>query len=342
MPSQHVERLVDFAAAGEGLHFVSWSSGPFSSIVLLFVKHPMAAEAELPDPDPGLQRIIHLVDGHDRGRVDRIDLQPGFPRIRSANILPDGRIFFWTSRPRLTFDYRLPPPPAGFVLDRTGHIDANFRVGEPWSCQIADDGAIWLAYSDEGIYGGGPPGGQGVVSLNASGEIQFSWYRDAIKSGLVYPISSTAGLNVVSSSEMWVCFSEEGSLKSHGYEWDTGLARLIDGEIDRTWPWTVLSEKAPVCYPGSLAVSGNGVLTQGWTASRFPKRPEPDDDRDRLYWIALDSMRSLELFPVDEHGDWIGSFWTEGRGSLLYMKTKTALYMLDARTLPAFLRQTSQ
>jgi hypothetical protein len=270
-----------------------------------------------------------MPDGHAAGRIHRFSLPPGEHRLRAAHHLGGGRWFVWYSR-----DVVRDPRPNGTVLEGDGKLCARFHVGSPYITQVADDGTIWIAYSDEGVYGGGPPGGHGLVALDASGTLRFRWSHHAVSSGLVYPIWSADGLNVASSSEVWVAFAEVIPLKTRGFDLEHVLVHLTNGGVARVWPWSVASEKAPVRWPDNFALSGDGLLAQGSYNPRWP-RPAPDDDRDRLYWVSLTSMRSMELLPVDERGQWIGPFRTEGRGSQLYLETEQSLFVVDASSLPA-------
>jgi hypothetical protein len=165
------------------------------------------------------------------------------------------------------------------------------------------------------------------------GTALFSFNDDVVPIEAIPKLLFVHGLNVVSEHEIWVSY--ESISRSTDEFWIHLLARIVHGKVVNLWPWSVVGAKVPVRWGTPFAVAGRLLLTDGSVEYGIdPPRDAPDRDQDRLYLVSLDSPRSMEFLPVDEHGQWIGRFWTEGRGSRLYPETEQSLFVVDAAHLP--------
>ena len=145
------------------------------------------------------------------------------------------------------------------------------------------------------------------------------------------------GINIVSEHEVWVAYQ---SIERYSFEGYAGwLVRIVDRAVVSVWPWTIVSEKAPLLFPKPFAVADGRMLLKGMgdpDETWGPPRCSPHRDDDRLYAVSLTTQRTLEVLPVYERGEWIGPFRTEGRDSRLYLETERSLFVIDAATLPIF------
>jgi hypothetical protein len=210
-----------------------------------------------------------------------------------------------------------------------------FEVGWLSRVQVTEDGRIWGGYGDEAIFAGPPLASAGIVSFDRQGNVLFRFSRDAANADIVPGVWSCAAINLVSDDELWVAYLAYDRARQSGW-WEPfyALVQLRVGRVERVLPWSVVSDKAPVPGPAPFALSGDWMLLQGHRDHRSPPRPDRDTDRARLYLVSLSTARSEELVPVDEGGEWIGSFSATGRGSKLYLTTDRALFMVDAAALP--------
>lgn len=351
MPALTIEPLFAFADLADGWSVISCATHPSGAVTVLAVERPNwqayqrtwdlhSWEERIPDHfDPGgRHRLIHLPDGVPNAQLRVIDLQfedddleralpLGADRWLLQSAIPHGANWF-----ELDFD-DLPP---ARVVDDSGTIVDEWRFGRPTFIQTTSDGRLWLgvAGSDERI----PTWAEADLwQADADGRIQFEFKRDARLPVGVLSLaareSSVRFVNARSSNEVWLAYNTFGPTSEEA--WVKMLIRLTNGVPTGVWPWSIIGDKAPTRLSDVFAIANDHVLLQGYDVTGEEVRHEPPNrDDNRLYLVSLATPRSMELFPVNAEGEWIGHFRTSAQGSKLYLETEEALYLVDAATLP--------
>ena len=261
--------------------------------------------------------------------VATLELPPSSVYILSGDRSPDGR---W-----LVVQY---PSNNGYnaqVFGGDGEVDARLAVGVIAPVQVTGDGRFWGRYGDESIFAGDDLSAGGIVCLDTTGRPLFRFNHDATGVGGAPSVWSSAGINVVADDEVWVaCYADEPPEPDSDPEEYHALVKLRDYTVERVWPWRIVLEQAPAKPPGSFAVHGDRLLLQGSGFGLGDRTPTPDHPHARLYSVPLGRDGASEVLPVDESGDWIGPFRSEGRGSRLYLATSKGLRVADLATLTSF------
>jgi hypothetical protein len=330
--------LIDFAAAADGWNVINFGIGPTSEVTLLLVDiaapYQMAPEYTGPRPSgqlpPAHYRIVQfgLGESGEVAPVATLDLGPTEAHVLSGDRLPDGR---W-----LAVQY---PSNNGYstqVLRDDGGIDAQLTIGIIGPVQVTGDGRIWGGYGDESIFAGDDLTAGGIVCLDSTGEPLFRFNHDATGPGGAPSVWSVGGINVVSDDEVWVTYyADDPPEPNSDPEEYYALVKLRDYGVERVWPWRVVLEQAPAKPPDSFAVHGDRLLLQGSGFGLGDRPPTSDHPYGRLYSVPLGGGGATEMLPVDEDGNWIGPFRSEGRGSRLYLATWRGLRVVDLESVPS-------
>jgi hypothetical protein len=281
-------------------------------------------------------RLLHFVDGDSSGRVRTIDLPVFDEPVRSVVSIGGDQFLVFYRRDSTCASNARHHDARARVIDATGAVLSEFVSGSPLLAQAAPGGPIWLGYegSDERIFSRYEwLEDANVRCVDSSGLVLFDLNEVVVSQTGIPKVSFVQGLNVVSDREVWISYT------TIDRKWPTYffglLGHILDGDLVGLWPWTRVSYKAPIFDEGrEFAIIDNHLLVKGiehWHPDGSRESPNRDDDR--LYLVSLTTPRSLEIFPIDEHGDWIGPFRTEGRGSKLFLTTEHALFMIDAAAL---------
>ncbi|GIG63377.1 hypothetical protein Lfu02_77490 [Longispora fulva] len=159
-------------------------------------------------------------------------------------LLPDTRLLIAESRAR-----RGPTgtwTPNASILSPEGERQAAFCIGDDIDVLLTDHGgAIWIAYGDEGIYGGHPQSAAGLAGWNEHGQVLWT------PNGRLpaWPLAGHAG--ATENNQVWLAWYSSASKD------DTFLTRVtpLTGEVT-SW-------RSPVPSPDGLAIRGNrAVLTR--------------------------------------------------------------------------------
>jgi hypothetical protein len=347
MPQIQATRLVDFAAIADDWFPVSYSIGPYQETCVLLADRPNKHDQhwrwnweDMPDDlaQYGERfRIVQIDGGTPHAGIRYLDLPSMATPVRKVVALGRDR---WLVFLTAFVDY--PPTVSeaqalGCVVDSTSAVLAEFTVGCPHFTQAHTDGRVWLGYegSDERLFSRTWwLEDADLRCIKLDGSTLFSFNDDVVPVEATPKLLFVDGLNVVSDNEIWVSY-ESIDRSSEGF-WIHLLARIVNEKVVNLWPWSIVGGKAPVAHTG-FAAADKQLLTCGRSLEEYridPPRSSPNRDQDRLYLVSLDSPRSMELLPVDEHGEWIGRFRTEGRGSRLYLETEQSLFVVDASLLP--------
>jgi hypothetical protein len=175
--------------------------------------------------------------------------------------------------------------------------------------QTTPQGLIWVAYFDEGVYGGGI-GANGLVCFDPDGDAVFKYADFAEKNTLPY-IDDCYALNVFEDAA-WVCYYSSFP-----------LVCLKNFQAARVWH-DFGSTKA-------FAVRENQLI-------RFPAygKPylavRPFDDECETVWKLVDSDGtdlSVPLQEKDDRASYRVPFSVAARGPRIYIHTEKALFELQ-------------
>jgi hypothetical protein len=186
------------------------------------------------------------------------------------------------------------------VYDQQGSLTATLDLGDASEdLQTTPDGKIWVSYFDEGVFGKGL-GAEGAICFDSAGSPVFRFAEFATKYGLPM-IADCYAMNVTPEGEVWL-----------NYYTDFPLVRLRDFALEHLWQCAHPMGKA-------FAVRGPEVLYL-------------HDGRFRT--SVLEQLQEQQtVMTVDEHGavlslDKEARPVVAARGSMLIVKTETALYEL--------------
>jgi hypothetical protein len=310
-------KIVDFATVSDGWHALAWSIGPRGDATLLLADRPrpwQAVPSDLPADSPAWvepisgYRLLHFAEGHDAGRQQVLGI-PGTERIWQSARFADGRwlVVVWPSG-------RVAEPNAR-VLDRDGTFLYDFWIGMTGVVQLTGDGRIWTGYGDETINAGSELEWGGIVCLDDHGSPLFRFNFDAAGNAGAPGVWCSAGINVVSDDEVWVSYFADTQVWNNARVTPAAyaLAKINGYSVAWLWPWEVVTSKIRSDTPDQFAVHDGRLLVQGL--------------------VTLANEPAKDHLPVDHTGDWIGPFRSQGRGSRLYLATKTALYVVDAASI---------
>jgi hypothetical protein len=181
------------------------------------------------------------VHGLDREPVTLREALPEFPK---AQTLPDGRLLAVGARSEWRDGVG---ENNAFVYGPDGSVERAACLGDGIEhVQTTADGAVWVGYFDEGVYGNlgwGEPGG--VAPIGAPGLVQFSPSLDVEWqfSSEEAPIDDCYALNVI-DTDVWACYYS-----------DFDVIRVRDGLV-RSWTNDVGGARAIVVSGESVALFG--------------------------------------------------------------------------------------
>jgi hypothetical protein len=239
-------------APRDGQQVASFNVGPAGEAIVLWTGGPAAT---ISADAPGLDRVVVFLH----------DPPPTFP---TAQTLPDGRFLVVGARAEWRDGIA---QNNATIYSPEGNIESQSCVGDGIGhAQVTVDGAIWIGYFDEGVYGNLGWGGAGPRPIGAAGIVRFSsaldveWEYPGATSGELEPIDDCYALNVI-GDDVWAC----------SYS-DFDVVRIRAGAV-RAWANDVEGVRA-------IAVSGESIALFGGYAN----------DRDRL---VIGSFAHDELEP---------------------------------------------
>ena len=227
----------------DGLEIGSFGVGPSGEPVVLWTGADQASVTVHGSADPREAVTLH-----------------GLPEgVVAAQPLPDGRVLVVGARA----EWRESGPQRNAVVCAPdGSVERSACLGDGIEhVQVAADGAIWVGYFDEGVYGNLGWGGSGPEPIGAPGIVRFSSALDIAWRYPVddlEPIDDCYALNV-SGEDVWACCYA-------GFD----VVRIRDGAV-RSWTNELEGARAIVATGDEVALFG------GY-----------DKDRDRLVVGNLD------------------------------------------------------
>jgi hypothetical protein len=316
-----VTRLLDlneFTEDGWYVHDVS--AGPSQDLLVLLGKvhwdlaydpaqrrRPWQDRRHYRHNEPSTYRIVHqLLDGS-----------------RTIIDLKEPKQDYWWVQPLLPDEYLVvgiwPPEnyysQAADVLDLNGRYVRSFPVGSDVAAvQTTSAGNIWIGYYFEGINSDDSLSRSGAVCFDSSGHIRFRFNKFP-RFDDTFVISDFYAMNIASESEAWLYY-DSGAL----YHVESPLVRIINGKVDKVW--RNLDKRAPVIFSSVFAIVTDRLLFEGGYR-----------DHKSLYLVPFSGDSFRRYSPIGD-GAPIESWSKFARASWLYLKTDTALYGVDASTLP--------
>lgn len=190
------------------------------------------------------------------------------------------------------------------VYDGEGRLQSTLDLGDAsHDIQTTPNGKIWVSYFDEGVYGGGPGGQQGILCFDSSGRQIFKYFDFAEENNLPF-IDDCYSMNVVGEDEVWL-----------SYYSDFPLVSIRNFRLHRAW-------KDFGCIDGAF-----GLLDGAVVFSKCYTRNEGDSQL--LLRTLSESPQTEPLEATDDDGRTIrGQFRAAARGSKFYLWTEIALYEL--------------
>jgi hypothetical protein len=189
------------------------------------------------------------------------------------------------------------------IVGPTGDALGTFRAGNGIEdLQTTASGDIWISYFDEGVFRGDGFGQAGLVCLDDTGQLRFSFNEVAPRANLP-PIYDCYALNVSSDDDVWLHYYEAFPLVHlHRRE-----ATSIFGDL-------------PVDGGHALAINGQQVLLAGVAG-------------DEIWFFSIGSRVAEQLTPVDAAGLPLHPQSPTARGSRLYFSDRDALWAIDLTDL---------
>jgi hypothetical protein len=189
------------------------------------------------------------------------------------------------------------------VYARAAHGEANARVfGSDGSVryvfhagdgiqdvQVSRRGDVWVSYFDEGVFGGGALGCEGLVRLDAAGAVTMRYGEVIVPRGVAGIVDCYA-LNVATDLDTWLYYYDEFP-----------IVHLHDGALSEWWP------ACPVRGASALAVHRGRVLFAG-----------EYHQRQRMQVLTLADMSVQEVHVIDDAGAPMTFVEAVGRGSRMY------------------------
>jgi hypothetical protein len=189
------------------------------------------------------------------------------------------------------------------LYDRAGASRESIHLGDAIEdVQTTANGKIWVSYFDEGVYGGGIGGQQGLVCFDVAGKPIFKYFDFAEQNKLPF-IDDCYALNVVSDEEAWLSYYSAFPLVS-----------IKNFQLDQVW-------EDFGCMRGAFGITSRAVI--------FPKcYMRINNERPHLLRRTLTASPETEpIETVDEDGILIDGFvGAAARGSHLLIWTELALY----------------
>ncbi|GAA1635429.1 hypothetical protein [Actinoplanes couchii] len=232
-----------------------WTAGPAGELAVLFVRRrflthtPYLAGWIGWGPRVPFDAVLMVRDADGSVRclpIEQITMRPG-----QIGLLPGGRLLIVNGRS--TEDENAAWTPNAAVYSPEGKLADSFCVGDDIDVLVTDSaGSLWVAYGDEGIYGGHPESAAGLAGWDERGRHIWS------PAGRLpqWPLAGCAA--ATEDDQVWLAWYSSSA------EGDTFLSRITPrtGAVT-TWP-------SPVRAPDGLAVCGDrAVLTRRVHGERF-------------------------------------------------------------------------
>ncbi len=272
---------LNITEALSGRSMISISVGPRFDVVIL-------ARGELDTLD-----VLHQVGGHMETIRIPCTLEP-FDLVQ-----PIGFENWLLVRRRL----KDPADRNAYLYSASGQFLRSFHAGDGIEyVQATEDGQIWVAFFDEGIFRWPPtePGPHGLVCFDEYGELTFKYSDIAERHGLPF-VDDCYALNVCSNEELWLYYASEFP-----------LVRLLNRRFDQAW------SDLRITGSRGFAVKDDYALFAGG-----------HDNRDRLFLVSLVTVKKVDLKPVDRHGSPIKFDEAFGRSGRLYLRSGSILFAVD-------------
>jgi hypothetical protein len=293
-------RVFDLAEVVQARHVVRVAVGPRFDLVILSLDTPPdyrrkapsgASFAKLRADHTNRYRIDHFLDRQWRS----LTLSPTKDNYYFVQPLGDDGWLLVRGRAEGSSDQN------AHVYDSEGTLSRSFHAGDGIEdIQATEEGRIWVSYFDEGVFGDTALRQAGLACLDRSGQVRFK-FNDLASAGSVPDIADCYALNVCSDREVWLC-----------YYTDFPLVQLAECKIAGLWQG--LSVKGSHAF----AVSGRKVLL----AAGY-------DKRNRLFLGDLDTSKVQQQIPEDGEGKRINAFTAFGRGSKLWLQSRSTLFLVD-------------
>ena len=194
-----------------------------------------------------------------------------------------------------------------YLFDSEGHLLHTYNLGHSIKdIQISADDQIWLAYGDEGVFSmeKGAPNQQGLACFDAQMNLTFGFLDDIAQnpSNELDMISDCYALNVVSSSDVWLC-----------YYGGFPLVHLHDRQVK-----AVFQPPAEMRGSHCFAVAGTRHLFTGGYHYK-----------GQIFWRDEESKRQVEIEAVNEGGEPITWNRAYGRGADLFLCDEAKIHILS-------------
>ena len=231
--------------------------------------------------------------------VTKVDLPPTYENYHFVQPLSQGRWIAVRGRCEGVHDAN------AHIFDPAATKVSSFHVGDGVNdvCVSSND-TIWISYFDEGIYGPTKLAQEGLVGMNADGQVVFR-FTDCLTVGGINRIADCTAINVAEDGSVWVY-----------YYTDFPLVNLRDPKLVRAWG------ELPVEFAEAFAVENlKALFTGGY------------DNREVLHLLDLERHRHWPARVLDCDGEVLPFDSSLGRGALLYLLNGRRLYTVDCRKL---------
>ena len=280
-------RVANLSEIIKGFQFVQATIGPNQEILLLT------------SDDSSRYRVQVLTP---TGWQLALSLAPTSRRFSFVQPLPGGSL--------LVVESRLWPDrsPNAYIFDKVGNDIASFVAGDGIEhVQTTLNGAIWIGYFDEGVYGSSEFGSAGLVCLDSTGQPLLRYAQDIAEPNALPFIDDCYALNVANEDEAWTsyysCFP---------------LVKLRARRLDRSWlDWPAKAVRA-------FAVNENRLLMVPAYRREGP-----------FHSVDLQTTTISEIPIVDEANQPIEFDVSFARGPLLCLVSLQGdkpLYSIDLRS----------
>jgi hypothetical protein len=286
MRDVRADRLLDIPSVANGHTLVAATIGPDGDPILLTT----AAR------EPNHLTVHHVLAGG--ARIECIDLPAEgllYPMVQPLG-----------AEEWLLVGTVIGDGPTARVFDRKGRPLRSFDVGDGVeSVQVSPSGEIWVSYFDEGIFGRSALAAEGVVCLDAAGQVLHTPTTNQLR---LPPIIDCYAMNVCRNGDVWLFYYDAFP-----------LVRIRNGRVQ-----TVVSNVPHAAhYAKAVAVHGDDVLFGG----RY------DGKSDLLVRYSLRTRQAEELLLRGPEGECISYERAFGRDCSLYFVAGDSLLSVDLRTV---------
>lgn len=179
-----------------GRQYVSSTIGPDHELIVLSVNKPDYKE-KVPLAPP-FSYLVHKLTSN--GWQIAVSVALDGKSFSFAQPLSEDRWLFVEARMQKR------DAPNAFVYSRQGEMLGSFVAGDGIEhIQTTASGEVWVAYFDEGVYGGGDLEYSGLVCLDEAGRPLLRYWYDTAEPNSLPCIDDCYALNV-SDDGVWVCY----------------------------------------------------------------------------------------------------------------------------------------